>query len=44
MDFHEKIYQRFQQIAAMDQDRVVKVACEDLTIEEIHQKVIDSVF
>lgn len=44
MDFHEKIYQRFQQVVLRDQERVVKVECGDLTTEEIHQKVLDSIF
>lgn len=44
MTFHKKIYHRFRQIVDMDKDRVIKVECQDLTTEEIHQKIVDNIF
>ena len=42
MEFHEKVYQNFKCMAQRIKNRIVTIECKDLTIEEIHQRILDN--
>lgn len=41
IDFHYQIYERFKDIIANNKERIISILCQDKSIIEIHQIIID---
>jgi dTMP kinase len=44
INFHNKVYENFQHISKLYQDRIIKIDCAELTIEEIHKNLLNRLF